>query len=84
MPTLSQLILDTAQRMQTVTVDVRSIYGTVCISDDKKEQEDIFLQGDDGSAFCSELNRLWNETGDLDKQTIALYLAYPYVQNIWS
>ena len=84
MKTLSKLIQETANRMATVSVRVESIYGTVTITDDMGELEDIFLQGDDGSAFCSELNQLWDETGDLDKNTIALYLANPYVECIWS
>lgn len=82
--TLSQIIQSTADRMRTVTVHVQSIYGTVTISDDTGVQDDIFLQGDDGSAFCSELDQLWDTTGDLDRGTIALHLAEPYTSCLWN
>jgi hypothetical protein len=64
-------------------VEMISIYGTVCISDTTGKNEDIFLQGDEGSAFISEVNRIWNETGDMDKDTIACALAKPYIDCIW-
>lgn len=64
-------------------VEIVSIYGTVCISDTTGGNEDIFLQGDEGSAFISEVNRLWNETGDMDKDTIACALAKQYIECIW-
>jgi len=84
MPTLSEIIERTALRMATVTVHVESCMGTVCISDDTGKQNDIFMQGDDASAFISEMNRLYDETGDLTKDTIALYLAEPYAENLWN
>lgn len=84
MPTLSQIIEESANRMRDVTVHVVSNYGTVCISDDKGVQEDIFMQGDDASKFISERDELWNKVGNLSKGTIELYLAEPYVECFWN
>lgn len=83
MRTTSQIIEETASRMKDVTVHVVHNYGTVTISDDNGVQEDIFLQGDDASCFISEVDRIWNETGDLSKGTIELALAGPYVDCLW-
>lgn len=84
MTSLSKIIEQDAEYMKDVTVHVVSIYGHVTISDDKGVQEDIFLQGDDGSAFISQMKSLWHETGNLSESTIALHLAKPYVDNNWN
>ena len=70
-------------RSSGADVEVVSIYGTVCISDTTGKNEDIFLQGDEGSAFISEVNRIWHETGDMDKDSIACALAKQYIDCIW-
>lgn len=64
-------------------VEIVSVYGTVCISDTTGKNEDIFLQGDEGSAFISEVNRIWNDAGDMDKDSIACALAKQYIECIW-
>ena len=64
-------------------VGIVSNYGTVCISDTTGKNEDIFMQGDDASIFISEVDRVWNETGDMDKDTIACALARHYIDCIW-
>lgn len=84
MKTLTQIIAADAEFMANVTVHVVSNMGTVCISDDDGLQDDIFLQGDDGSAFISERESLWHELGDIDRGSIELHLAKPYVENLWS
>ena len=64
-------------------VEIVSIYGTVCISDTTGQNDDIFMQGDDASSFILEVEQLWNETGDMDRDTIACALAKPYIECIW-
>ena len=81
---LQDIIRDTASRMGGVSVNVNTAFGTVAISDDTGKQEDIFMQGDDADRFIDELNKLWEETGDLGKDAIALHLAAPYVENLWN
>lgn len=70
-------------RSTGANVEIVSIYGTVCISDTTGKNEDIFMQGDDASDFISEVNRLWNKTGDMDKDTIACALAKQYIECLW-
>lgn len=81
---LQDIIEASANRMKDVTVHIQSNFGWVTIHDLTGVQEDIFLEGHEGSAFISEVNKIWEETGDLDKNTIALHLAEQYVENIWS
>lgn len=81
---LKDIILAAAERMQNVSVHVVSNYGTVSITDDDNIQDEIFLQGDDASAFISQRELLWNETWDLTRGDIELYLAEPYVENFWN
>lgn len=70
-------------RRSGADVEIVSIYGTVCISDTTGKNEDIVLQGDEGSAFISDVDRIWNEAGDVDEDTIACALAKPYIDCIW-
>lgn len=64
-------------------VEILSICGTVCISDTTGQNDDIFMQGDDASAFIFEVEQLWDQTGDMDRNTIACALAKPYIENLW-
>lgn len=64
-------------------VEINNSFGWVCISDTTGKNEDIFMQGDDASAFIVEVDRIWHETGDMDKDTIACALAKQYMECIW-
>lgn len=79
---LSEIIQRQAALMDEVDVHVDSLHGWITIS--SQGEEDIFLQGDDGSTFCSEINRLWNELGNVSKGEVALYLAAPYIESLWN
>lgn len=81
---LQVIIEASANRMKDVTVHIQSNYGWVTIHDLTGVQEDIFLEGHEGSAFISEVNKIWEETGDLTKDTIALWKAESYVENLWN
>lgn len=70
-------------RRSGADVEIVSNYGTVCISDTTGKNEDIFMQGDDASAFIGEVDLIWNETGDMDKDTIACALAKQYIECTW-
>lgn len=86
MPTIQEILTQDAAYSENsgACVEITSIYGIVLIKDTTGEQEDILLQGDDASAFISEVNLYWNQTGDMDKGTIALALAKPYIESIWN
>ena len=65
-------------------VEILSNYGTVTITDTTGQNDDIFMQGDDADAFISEVEQLWNETGDMDRDTIACALVKPYIDSLWN
>lgn len=81
---LKTIIEQSAARMAGVTVEYSQTMDTVCISDDSCEEEDIFMQGDDAVQFINEMNNLYEKIQTLDKDTIALHLALPYVDGIWN
>ena len=81
---LQDIILSDAEYCKNVTVLVEYNYGYVTISDDTGKNDDIFLQGDDASDFISQLNHLYNLTGDLTEQDISLHLARQYIDCIWN
>lgn len=81
---IEDIISTDCEYMKNVSVHVVSIYGTVCIKDTTGEQEDIFMQGDEGNAFISEANRLYNEVQTVSLSECYLHLARPYVDCIWS
>lgn len=81
---LQDIIAQDVEYMKHVTVHVVSNYGTVTISDDTGANEDIFMQGDDAEQFISQVDRLWNELGDVSKGELELHLAKPYVDCLWN
>ena len=66
------------------TVDYDSAASTVCIMDSDGEQEDIFMQGDEADKFNDKIEELYNELRDVTEDEVALHLARPYVENLWS
>ena len=64
-------------------VEINNSFGWVLISDTTGNQEDIFLQGHDAEEFISEVNRLWNEAGEMGQDSIACALAKEYIDCIW-
>lgn len=81
---ITDIIEADCEYLKNVYVEVISIYGTVCIKDTTGEKENIFLQGDEGSAFISEANRLYDEVQTVSQSECYLHLARPYVDCIWS
>lgn len=61
-----------------VETDVR--HSWVSISRIESDESTIFMQGDEGSDFIDEVDRLWSETGNLTQDTIAEALALPYIE----
>lgn len=59
-----------------VAIDTR--LPTVTIS---SANDTIFTQGDDAECSIAELGRLYNKV-DMDKDTIALALAMPYIDSL--
>lgn len=78
---LTVIIREAAERMAYATVHVVSNYGYVTIS--APDQDDIFLQGDDASAFISEATHNWHMSGDVSMSECYAHLAEQYAQNLW-
>jgi len=70
-----------AKRMHNVTVDWDSSFCTVSIS--TPGQDDIFMQGDDATAFIDEIESMGNRCRSLNPDVIALALAEPYT-DLWA
>jgi hypothetical protein len=82
--TLTQIIQATADRMNNVSVDVRTNFGTVCIKDCDGIHEDIFLQGDDAVIFIMEAQANYNQCGDVTMSECYAHQAEQFVDNIWN
>lgn len=82
--TLSEILKQHAAftRNSGFRVETNSAYSWVSINRIESDESAIFLQGDEGSDFIDEVERLWLETGDLSPSTIALALAMPYIECI--
>lgn len=80
--TLHDIIQASHERMKDVTVHVQSHSGWVTIS--SPGEDAIFLQGDDGSAFCSEAVQLYNKVQTVSMSECYAHLAAPYAENLWN
>lgn len=66
-------------------VDVDYSFGTVCIKDLLPDpQDDIFMQGEDAEQFIEEVNNLYEKAGNLGLDEAEMFVALPYVENIWN
>ena len=63
-------------------VEMDKPYSWVSILKLDSKKSTIFLQGEEGAEFINEVERLWHETGDLPRNTIAEALAGPYLEGI--
>jgi hypothetical protein len=79
---LTDIILAAAKRMEDVTVDMDSLRSTVCIS--APGQDDIFMQGYEADAFIAEVDKLYEQSGDVTYDEAALCHAEPYCENCWN
>jgi hypothetical protein len=82
--TLTQLIRQAAARMSSVTVEVQTNFGTVCIKDDDGVQEDIFMQGDEATQFINEAERGYKTSRYVSMDECYLWQAEQYVENLWN
>jgi len=82
-PALAEIVKEQAEYSSEsgATVDVDSAYGTVCIS--ARGEDDIFFQGDDAEQFIAEVDALERQVNELDRETLELAVAKPYVENNW-
>jgi len=80
--TLTEIVKATAARMKDVAVYLDRNMDNVLIS--TPGQEDIYMQGDDAVQFLTELDDLYEKTGDCTEDECALTLAAPYAENLWS
>lgn len=81
---LSTIIKATAERMSDVSVDVRTNYGTVCISDDTGTHADIFLQGDEAENFIILARNAYDECGYVTMSDCYLWQAEQYIECLWN
>lgn len=82
MPSTIEFLQAEARSIDGVIVKVNRGFDTVCIS--SSGQDDIFMQGDDASAFIAQCDELFESTQVLPMDTIELAMAKPYVECIWS
>lgn len=80
---LNDIIKAAATRMTGAKVEVEldRSRGTVSIS--APGQEAIFMQGDEGDQFISEVGRLYEEAGHVTEDEAALCHAEQYADCIW-
>lgn len=84
MPSPTELIQAAAARMQGITISINHSLPSVCISDDSREHDDIFMQGDEAQQFIDACEWAWNETGDTTIEACQLCEAEQYVKNLWN
>lgn len=66
-------------------VDVDYAMGWVTIQDLSDDHgDDIFMQGEEASNFIEEVENLYNKAGNLELGEAEMYVALPYVENIWN
>ncbi len=82
--TLSEIIKADAEYMKDVIVHVNVGFGTVLIIDNKQVQENIFLQEHEADEFIKEMDKLYDEAGDVWLCDVAKHLAKPYLDNSWN
>ncbi len=80
---LEEIIEADARYCADVSVTICRKFGTVEIHDQSGEQEDIFLQGDDGDRFIAEFDSLVEKAPDVLFEDAIKHLAKPYVECIW-
>jgi hypothetical protein len=79
---LTDIIKAAAERMRDAAVDINRLLPTVCIS--APGEEDIFMQGDEAEAFIAEVDKLYEQAGDVTEDECALCHAEPYCENCWN
>lgn len=81
--TLAEIIQGSANLIPCVTVTIDRI-GNVCISDDAKNNWDIFMSSTDADNFVAECDYLYKKVQFVDMGVIELHVAKPYVDNLWN
>lgn len=81
---LGETVIERVEGAMGFYVYVEVSFGTVCISNADGDQEDIFLQGDEGHNFIQEANDLYERCGNISMDNAYTYLALSYVENIWN
>jgi hypothetical protein len=71
--TLTEIIRAGAVYAGDVAIAVNPSYSTVAIGDD------IFMQGDEATAFIDEAQALWEQAGDVSIDEVYAHLAGPYL-----
>lgn len=84
MPSLEQVIQQTAALCPDVSVTLCRTLGTVTIHDDEGVQDDIFMQGDDADQFIAEFDALIEKAPDVLFDDAIKSLAHPYVECLWN
>lgn len=76
--TLSQVILANAAYVERsgVTIECDTAYSTVSI---KSADGEAFLQGQEADEFNNEVERLYNEAGDVSMDDVRAHKAYDYL-----
>lgn len=77
-----EIIEQIAERTENSGYNVRIdyIHGWVTIYLIEDEQIGVFLQGDEASCFISKLNKDFNRLNYITKSTLALAMAWEYIE----
>jgi hypothetical protein len=80
---MPEIIRQQAQlaRNSGASVDLDTSMPTVCIS--APGEPDIFMQGDDARQFEDQVRAYEDQYPDVDSDDIELFVAWPYIENIW-
>lgn len=80
---LEEIIKADAAYCREVSVKVCRKHDTVEIRDVTGDQEDIYLQGEDGYEFIVKLDGLIDQAPDVTFEDVMKHMAKPYVDNYW-
>jgi hypothetical protein len=70
-----------AKQCSGFSVEINHTHGYVNIYEDFNEENCVLLQGEEAKDFLHEVERLYSKVRIVDKDTIALALASPYIDN---
>lgn len=81
--TLTEIIRSDAKWATDSDIDVNvdRRLGTVCITN--RDNDYIFMEGDDADKFVAECKTRWETAGDVGMDLVELSVAKPYAETIW-
>lgn len=84
MPSIEQIITETAARCQDVGIKLCRALPTVIIHDMAGTQFSIYMDGADAQEFVKHLDELVEAAPDVMMDQLIKCVASPYVENYWN